>query len=145
MNGSGNGGKEMVVRGWPALIIILIFVATGAAYRIYLHRSLQIDPQARKAIESSIIANVYRGLLGKEVQGEAVEELGRQIAGTKVEVQDLKMRGSSDEIVVRARYRIHRPDTIESKIGYFKCSHSFLLGWTCEYEVSIWRWYIEIF
>jgi hypothetical protein len=145
MHGNGNGGKEVVVRGWPALIIILIFVTTGAAYRIYLHRNLQLDPQARKSIESSITASVYRGLLRKEAEGEDLEELGRQIAGTKVEVHDMKMRGSSDEIVVRARYSIHRPDTTETRIGYFKCSHSFLMGWTCEYEVSIWRWYIEFF
>lgn len=154
MSGDEDRQTEVTVRGWPAVVIILIAIAGGVSYRMHLHRQLQVDPEARAAIESAVKMRVYRDILrdGKALDqamqsgGEAaLEEMGNRIASVGVEVRDLAMRGGDEEIVVRAVYVLRTAERTETKTGYFLCSYSMLTGWTCLYEVSVWRWYLELF
>lgn len=147
-------GNEFTVRGWPAVVIILIAAALWVSYRMHLHRQLQVDPQARASIESAVKMRVYREILrdgpalDETARGgdeAALEATGRRIASVGVAVRDLAMRGGDEEIVVRAVYELRTADRTETKTGYFLFSYSMLTGWTCLYEVSVWRWYIELF
>ena len=55
----------------------------------------------------------------------------------KVEINEFEMKGSGEDIIVRATYTVHGPKGMEKKIGYFSYSHSAITGWRYRREVIV--------
>ena len=62
----------------------------------------------------------------------------------KVEIDEIDMRGGGDDIIIRASYTVHGPDTPKAAVGYFRFSHSPITGWRYRRETTALSWYLKV-
>jgi hypothetical protein len=144
---------EIKLKGCPALLAGLALVAGFVGYRAFLHQDLEASPEVRQLLELHLSSEIAGAIVADT---EAIRERLDQgddgaasalAAGTvrrRVEIGDLAMKGTGDDILVRAHFTVHGPDAPESRTGYFRFSHSAITGWRYERETTALSWYLKV-
>lgn len=144
---------EIKLKGIPALLAGLVLVAGFIGYRAFLHQDLEASPEVRQLLEQHLSSEIAGAIVADT---EAIRERMEQgdnegasalAAGTlqrRVEIGDLAMKGSGEDILVRARVTVHGPDAPEPRTGYFRFSHSAITGWRYQRETTALSWYLKV-
>lgn len=142
------------LKGVPAIVAVVVLGLCALGYRMFLHSSLSEDPKVRQQLELNLQSEIAGDIMAdSKAISKAIEsgdkvkaaELAEGTIKRRVEIQDLDMRGSGDDIVIKANYTVHGPGGAKQKIGYFKYSHSAITGWRYRRETTSLSWYLRLF
>lgn len=138
----------------PAIIALVIIIAAGLGYRIFLQNDLKDNPQVRRQLELNLMHEIAGDIISdtdafKEAMAmgdkEEADAIAEGVLKRKLTINDLAMKGHGEKIIIKADYTIHGPDGSEKKIGYFQYSHSSITGWRFKWETSALSWYLTLF
>lgn len=142
------------LKGLPAITAAVVALAGFIGYRAFLHSSLPEDPKVRRELESCLMpelagdistdAEAIKKAIKKGDKAEA-SRLAEGLLTRKVEIQNLAMRGSGDDIIVKVTYAVHGPQGPQTHLGYYRFSYSIITGWHLRREVSSFSWYSKLF
>ena len=142
------------LKGTPAIIALIIIIATGIGYRMFLENDLKDNSKLRSQLELNLMVEIA-GDIGADVDAfkaamargdrDEAEELAEGTLKRKITINDLAMKGHGKKIIIKADYSIHGPDGSEDKIGYFKYSRSAITGWRYKWKTSAFSWYLTLF
>lgn len=144
---------EIKLKGIPALLAGIVLVAGFLGYRAFLHQDLEASPEVRQLLELQLASEIAGSITADTEairerldQGdpEAATALAAGTLQRRVEIGDLAMKGSGEDILVRAEYTVHGPDAPEAKTGYFRFSHSAITGWRYRRETTALSWYLKV-
>ncbi len=145
---------EIKLRNGPAIVALVFLGAAFVGYRAFLHSSLPGNPEVRRQLETNLQSEIAGSIMGDvaaieaAIEGgdtEAATEIASGVLERRVEIGDLAMRGSGDDIIVRADYTVHGPEGADQRVGYFAYSHSAITGWRYRRETTSLSWYLKIF
>ncbi len=145
---------EMNLKGTPAVIVAVIIIAASLAYRMFLANDLKDNPKLRRQLEMHLMVEIA-GDISADTDAikaamaagnmDAAEDIAQGTLKRNVTINDLAMKGSRENIVVRADYTVFTPDGEEDKTGYYKFSHSPVTGWWFKRTVTAFSWYMKVF
>ncbi len=144
---------EIKLKGTPAILAAVLLAIGFVGYRAFLHSTLPDDPKVRQELELSLMSEIAgaittdtEAIQAKMDSGdkEGAAKLAEGLLTRKIEIGELAMRGSGDNIIIRAHYTVHGPDGPEEAIGYFRFSHSPVTGWRYRRETTILSWYLKV-
>jgi hypothetical protein len=145
---------DVDLKGTPAIIALVIIIAAGIGYRMFLADDLNDNPKLRSQLELNLMYEIagdissdvdaYKAAMARGDREEA-EELAEGTLKRKITINDLAMKGKGEKIIIKADYTVHGPDGSEDKVGYFKYSHSAITGWRYKLETSAFSWYLMLF
>lgn len=145
---------EFQLKGWPAVIVVVLAVGVVIGYRIHLHSNPEISAELEKKLEFDLMTELAGGISADAEAIDAAlqrgdtrraEQIGQDMLKRKVEIDDFDMRGGGDDIIVRAEYTLFGPGEPEPRVGYYRYSYSSLTGWQYQYETSVWSWRMKLF
>ena len=144
---------EIKLKGLPAVLVAILAIGGFVGYRMFLQRDLALSDKVRREIKLSLTSEIS-GAISRDAEGvtqaldrgdkASAAKLAQRMRSYKVVVEDLSMRGSGEDIRVRAHYKVHGPDGVKSKVGYFKFSHSAITGWRYEYETTAFSYHMKL-
>ena len=142
------------LKGTPAIIALIIIIAAGIGYRMFLENDLKDNPELRRQLELNLMYEIA-GKISADSDAmrdalasgdmETAETIGTGVLERKLTINDLAMKGHGEKIIIKADYTIHGPDGSEDKIGYFQFSHSTITGWRFKWKTSAFSWYLMLF
>jgi hypothetical protein len=145
---------EMNLKGMRAVVAAVIILAVGLGYRLFLVNDLKDNPELRRQLKMHLMVEIA-GDIGADADAykaaiaagdrDAAEETALGTLRRKVTIHDLVMKGSRENILVRADYTVFRPDGEDHKTGYYKFSHSPVTGWRYKRETTALSWYLKLF
>ena len=136
---------ELKLKGIPAIIAVVVIVAGLIGYRIFLQSDLSESPELRQQLETNLMSEITGDIMADTKamknaidrgDNETASNLATDSLKRKVEINELEMKGSGEDIIVKATYTVHGPKGMEKKIGYFSYSHSAITGWRYRREVT---------
>ncbi len=145
---------EFQLKGWPAVIALILGVGAFFGYRAWLHNDPKVSAELRERLEFDLISEIAGAVTADAKATRAAlkrgdrDEAARLVEGVvqrKVEVSDFDLRGTGDEVIVRANYIVHGPEGREPRTGYYRYSYSTLVGWQYQYETTVWSWRMKLF
>ena len=122
--------SKVRLTGWKAVTVVALLVA----YVVYRHqaRRVTIDPAARDAIRSWVVAQYERSALAQlplvpQVDSTAADELLRSY---DVEIRSMTARGWSDNVVARVEIAVHGgPPSDNRPVRYLRLLRLARSGW----------------
>lgn len=145
---------ELKLKGIPGIIAVVIIVAGLIGYRVFLQSDLSENPELRQQLETNLMPEIAGDIMADaKAMKEAIDRGDNKTATAlatdslkrKVEINALGMKGSGEDIIVKATYTVHGPKGMENKIGYFRYSYSAITGWRYRREVTVYSWYLKLF
>ena len=145
---------EMNLKGTPAVIAAVIIIAVALGYRLFLENDLKDNPKLRRQLEMHLMVEIAGDITADSdaikaamAAGDmdAAEDIAQGTLKRKVTINDLAMKGSRENIIVRADYTVFKPDGEKDKTGYYKFSHSPVTGWRYKRESTALSWYLKFF
>jgi hypothetical protein len=142
--------KTITLRG-PWALIVLVLIGLFTVYQ-YSDRNRTLESDAVEVIKTWLVAEYVRNALpqlqelvnnpeGKENQ---VEALVKNISRDRVQIVSIQARGNSDDVAVQVEIEVDDKDPPDGKrVRYFRMSHSALIGWQYEHEISKWGYYLS--
>ena len=107
---------EINLKGTPAVIAIILIAAATIGYRVFLHSTLPKNPKVRQQLEMNLMSEIAGGITvdAKAIKqamssgdNEKASALAKGLLKRKVEISALDMKGSGDDIIVKATYTVH--------------------------------------
>lgn len=153
MTGADPKDMEIKLKGIPAILAVIALAFGFVGYRAFLHSTLPDDPKVRQELELNLMSEIAGGIMADADEIRAKIDSGDNEGATaiaegtlkrKVEIDEIDMRGGGDDIIIRASYTVHGPDTPKSAIGYFRFSHSPITGWRYRRETTALSWYLKV-
>lgn len=144
---------EFQLKGWPAVIAVVVLILGFVGFRVFLHGRLDISSEARGQLELALMSELAGDITADTEAIRAAMDAGDHKAATaiaegtlerKVEIKEMKMKGSGEKVLVKATYVVFGPDKEETKVGYFQFSHTIISGWQYRREVSSVSWYLTL-
>jgi divalent metal cation (Fe/Co/Zn/Cd) transporter len=141
--------KTITLKG-PWAFIALLFIGAFTIFQ-YSDRDRTLESDAVEVIKPWLIAEYTRNILpqlqemvdnpsGKEKQ---IEALVKNIARDNIQIVSIQARGKGDDVAVQVEIEVDGKEPPDGKrIRYFRMSHSTVIGWQYEYEISKWRYYL---
>ena len=137
------------MRGPWALFALLIM----AAITIYQHldRNRTLESDAVAVIKTWVVAEYVRNALPRlreMVENPAgrnnqIDELVKTFSRERVQIVSIQARGSGDDVAVRVEIEVDGKTPADGRrVRYFAMSHSALVGWQYEHEISKWGYYL---
>jgi len=142
------------LKGIPALIAIVVLAAGFIGYRMFLQSNLIKNTEVRRQLEMNLQSEIAGDIMNDTQairqaidQGDKAkaEKLAHGTVQRRVEIKDLAMKGSGDDIILKAHYVVHGPQGSEPKVGYFKYSHSSITGWRYHRQTTPMSWQLKLF
>ena len=135
-------GKEIEIKGWPAVAILAVFVLIGG-FR-YCSTSSEISPQARESIQTYLDARYAAHFLDDPEFLANPDEMAEELLAG-VDIVDIKVKGRKEKIVrVEIAVNGQAPPDGES-IKYFRVTDSMMMGEVFEGEVTSFSWHLKLF
>ena len=141
--------KTITLKG-PWALIALLLIGAFTAYQ-YIDRNRTLDSDAREVIKTWIVGEYVRNALpelrklvddpaGKESQ---TEDLIKTFSRERVRIISIRARGTGDDVAVRVEIEVDGKDPPDGKrVRYFAMTHSTVVGWQYEHEISKWGYYL---
>jgi hypothetical protein len=145
---------EFRLKGIAAVVAGVLFVGVALSYRVFLHRDLVSDPEVKIRIENQLASEIAGDIVAdaEAVQAamdrgdfEEATALAEGVSTRRVEVEKLALRGTGEDVIVRATYTVNGPEGPREETGYFRFSHSPAFGWRYERETTAFSWYTKLF
>lgn len=142
------------LRGIPAVIAVILFAAGSIATSVFLKKDVSSNEKVRSEIKMSLMSEIAGDITAdsKAIQDAldrgdkaAAAKISEGLQKRKVEVGDLAMKGSGDDIIIKASYSVYGPNGVENKVGYFRFSYSAITGWRYRNDTTVVSWYLKFF
>ncbi len=141
--------KTITLRG-PWAFIVLVLIGLFTVYE-YLERNRTLESDAVEVIKTWLVAEYVRNALPQlqelvnnpEGKEDRIEALVKNISRDRVEIVSIQARGKGDDVAVQVEIEVDDRDPPDGKrIRYLRMSHSTLIGWQYEHEISKWGYYL---
>ncbi len=141
--------KTITLKG-PWALIALLFIAAFIVYQ-YLDRNRTLESEAVAVIKTWVVADYVRNALPRlrelvenpTGKNDQIEDLVKNISRDRVQIVSIQARGTGDDVAVRVEIEVDGktpPDG--NRVRYFAMSHSTVVGWQYEHEISKWGYYL---
>lgn len=134
--------KEIKLKGWPAVLVIVGVLSFGI-WRIF-NAHADLESGATEKLKQWITAEYHRDALKHyENTPELLMEKMREIE--KLEFEAIDARGTPDNMVVRVQVAPNPAEPAGAKHErYFRMQHDNLTGWHFKREVGVINWWMAL-
>ena len=142
------------LKGIPAVIAVILFIAGTVAFQFFLKKDLSDNPKVRSELQLNLMSEIAGDITAdSKAITDALDRGDKATAARiseglqkrKVEINELFMKGSGEEIIIKASYSVHGPNGTENKVGYFQFSYQTIGGWRYRRETTVVSWYLKLF
>jgi hypothetical protein len=144
---SGGSGPAagITLKGWPAIIALVVLVGFYALTFVVSRRAL--DDEALAPIRLQLQGEYTTALLpGVDPQNPDPEAVERLTALQRIEFASVSVRGFGSDVIVRVEPRVDgQPPPDGRDVRYFRMSYSALTGWRLRRQSTAWRYYTRVF
>ena len=141
--------KTITLKG-PWAFIALLLIGAFTIFQ-YSDRDRTLESDAVEVIKPWLIAEYTRNILlqlqemvdNPSEKEKQIEALVKNIARDNIQIVSIQARGKGDDVTVQVEIEVDGKEPPDGKrIRYFRMSHSTVIGWQYEYEISKWRYYL---
>jgi hypothetical protein len=145
MNGRRGPSAGITLRGWPAVIALVVVAGLYGVTFLVSRRALDdkaLDP-IRRQLEGEYTAVLLPGVDPRDPDPDA---LARLTALERIEFASVSVRGFGSDIIVRVEPRVEgEPPPDGRDVRYYRMSYSTLNGWRVRRQSTAWRYYSRVF
>lgn len=142
--------KTITLKG-PWALIALLSIAAFTIYQ-YVDRDRTLESDAAAVIKTWVVAEYVRNALPRlrelvenpAGKNDQIQDLVNTLSRDRVQIVSIQARGTGDDVAVRVEIEVDGKTPADGKrVRYFAMSHSTVVGWQYEHEISKWGYYLS--
>jgi hypothetical protein len=143
--GRSGPGATLALRGWPAVIALVVVVGLYGLTFVISRRAL--DDRALAPIRHQLQGEYTAALLpGVDTQNPDPAAVDRLTALDHIDFASVSVRGFGSDVIVRVEPRVDgAPPPDGRDVRYYRMSYSTLTGWRLRHETTALRYYTRLY